>query len=79
MNAKRWERRGKVIIKQGNREYYLSAIRRGDYETYYIITIDGKSTTGRQASYPHVKCETCGRIVGTQFGAHLKHFNTHKS
>lgn len=72
------ERRGKMIIKQDNKEYYLSTICRGDYETYFVLSIDGKPTTGRQASYPYVKCETCGKIVGTQFGAHLKHFNTHK-
>lgn len=64
-----------MLIKQGNKEFFSMEV--GNNTHYYVATIDGKLVTGRQGSYPYIKCDTCGKIIGTQFKAHLKHFKSH--
>lgn len=66
-----------AFIKQGNKEYV--EIKKGeDYSIYYVSRINGKPTYGRQGSYIHLKCDICGKIIGTQFNGFSRHYNTHK-
>jgi len=60
-------------IVQDNKKFFKS----GEY--FYVSEINGRSTTGRQGSYPYVMCDVCGKLVGTQFQGHLKHFATHNA
>ena len=55
------------ITKQGNKEFF--DMDRSGRTVYIVYRIDGRFTTGRQASYYYLKCEFCGRIIGTQFNA----------
>ena len=64
------------MIKQGNKEFF--SMESCGRTIYYVATIDGKPTSGRQGSYIYIKCSICGRIIGTQFNAHLKHYKTHE-
>lgn len=63
------------LITQGNKTFF--SMERGGQTIYYVSTIDGRNTRGREGSYMYIKCKICCRIIGTQFNAHLKHYNSH--
>jgi len=65
-----------MMIEQGNKKFF--SMESCGRTIYYVSTIDGRNTTGRQGSYIYVKCSTCGKIVGTQFKANLRHYKTHE-
>jgi hypothetical protein len=65
-----------MIIKQGNKEFF--SIESCGRTVYYVYTINGRGTIGRESCYVYVKCDVCGKIVGTQFNGHLKHYKIHE-
>jgi hypothetical protein len=65
------------MITQGNKQFF--EIESMGRIVYRIATIDGKLPYGRQGSYDYIKCKICGKIVGTQFNGHLRHYKTHNN
>lgn len=64
------------IIKQGNKEF-IEITDKSGITSYYVHTINDRLAIGREGSYRYIKCPTCGKIVGTQFHADIRHMKTH--
>lgn len=66
-----------MIVKQGDKEFF--SMQSCGRTVYYVSSIKGKNTTGKQGSYQYLKCDICGRILGTQFNGFGRHMNTHNN
>jgi hypothetical protein len=64
------------MITQGNKNFF--AVESCGRTVYYVGLIDGKLPHGRQGSYVYLKCDICGKIIGTQFNGYLRHVKTHE-